>query len=118
MNGQVHLNLHFGEDLWWKGVILVGFSEEVVFRGFLLTKLAESSRFWIANLLQGSLFLAIHLPGWWLAGQFAFPGIIRIGGFVFLFGIFLGWVLKRSGSLWACMILHSANNFSSFAIIG
>ena len=33
MKQHVHVKFDFGAQLWWKGVILVGFSEEVVFRG-------------------------------------------------------------------------------------
>lgn len=113
---HVHVRFDFGPQLWWKGVILVGFSEEVVFRGFLLPQLAERLSFRAANLLQAAMFLAMHVPGWMLLHQFVLPGILMSVGFVFLIGVVLGIIWKRSGSLWACMVIHSVGNFCSFAI--
>lgn len=115
--GHVHVNFQFGQGLWWKGVILVGFSEEVVFRGYLLREFARETRFWIANAAQALLFLAVHIPGWILLGQFSFPGAIRLAGYVVFVGLLLGAVWKRSRSLWACMLIHSLSNFCSFAIL-
>ena len=113
---HVHVNFDFGAQLWWKGVILVGFSEEVVFRGFLLPQFAERMSFRTANLLQATMFLATHVPGWILLHQFVLPGILTSVGFVFLIGVVLGIIWKRSGSLWACIVIHSVNNFCSFAV--
>ena len=113
---HVHVNFDFGAQLWWKGVILVGFSEEVVFRGFLLPQFAERMSFRAANLLQATMFLATHVPGWILLHQFVLPGILTSVGFVFLIGVVLGIIWKRSGSLWACIVIHSVNNFCSFAV--
>jgi len=113
---HVHVNFDFGAQLWWKGVILVGFSEEVVFRGFLLPQFAERMSFRAANLLQAAIFLATHVPGWILLHQFVLPGILTSVGFVFLIGVVLGIIWKRSGSLWACIVIHSVNNFCSFAV--
>jgi uncharacterized protein len=117
LKGHVHVNLLIGQGLWWKGVILVGFSEEVVFRGFLLQEFAKRTSFWMANLAQATLFLIIHCAGWILLGQFSIPGVFRPGGYVFLFGLLLGVVWKKSGSLWSCIVLHSINNLCSFAIV-
>lgn len=114
--GHVQINVHIGRDLWWKAVILVGFSEEVVFRGFLLAEFAKRTRFWIANLAQAGLFLAIHCPGWALGGQFVFPGIMRLAGFIFVIAVVLGVVWKKSGSSWGCILIHSINNFCSLAM--
>ncbi len=116
MNHAVHVKFDFDAQLWWKGVVLVGFSEEVVFRGFLLPQLAERMSFRAANLLQAAMFLAMHVPGWILLHQFVLPGILTSLGFVFLIGVVLGIAWKRSGSLWACIVIHSVNNFCSYAL--
>ena len=116
MNGSVHIRFDLGRELWWKSIILVGFSEEVVFRGFVLQRLTEKKRFWIANLIQSALFLLIHCPGWLFLGQFVFPGILHAAAYIFAIGLFLGVVNKKSESLWPCMIIHSVNNFCSLAI--
>jgi membrane protease YdiL (CAAX protease family) len=117
LKGHVRVNLLIGQGLWWKGVILVGFSEEVVFRGYLLQEFAKRTSFWMANLAQAMLFLIVHCAGWMILGQFSTPGVFHTGGYVFLFGLLLGVVWKKSGSLWSCILLHSISNLCSFAIL-
>lgn len=110
------INLDFGLNLWIGPVLLVGLSEEVLFRGFFLRKLAERISFLRANLLQASLFLLIHVPGWALLGKFTHPAIIYSACYILGMGLLLGFVLKKSNSLWGCMAIHSLSNFASFAI--
>lgn len=66
--------------------ILIGFFEEIPFRGFLLQKLQEKFPFWISNLLSSLLFLGIHLPGWILLHTLTWSNVISI----------LGWGYFRS----------------------
>jgi len=116
-NGYVRFNLNFSCDLWWKAVILVGFSEEVLFRGFILQKFSESIKFWQANIINSILFTLIHFPGWIFLNQFIMPHIIQPIAFIFIFAFIQGFIFKKSNSLWACIIIHSVNNFLSFALI-
>jgi membrane protease YdiL (CAAX protease family) len=116
LHGHTSINLRLGAELYWKAIITVGLSEEVVFRGYLLREFSGRMHFWPANLLQSAAFLAIHVPGWILLHQFAFPGILRLAGYVFLAGAVLGFIWKQTGSLWGCIIAHSVSNFCSFAI--
>jgi hypothetical protein len=116
MKGQVRINFHLGGAIWWKAIALVGLSEEVVFRGYLLREFAGRARFWKANLAQTALFLIIHFPGWILSGQFHFPAILHMGGYILGAGLFLGMMWKKTNSLWTCMLIHSASNFCSLAI--
>ena len=46
---------------------LIGFIEEVPFRGFILQKLEERIGHALAIVTSSTLFLAIHLPGWIVA---------------------------------------------------
>src|SRR4029453_9218246 len=63
--GLPHLTL---DRVTWNSVLgtsfLVGFIEEIPYRGFMLRKFEERVGFWLANLVTSLLFLAIHLPGW------------------------------------------------------
>jgi hypothetical protein len=116
MTGSWRLNFHIGANRWVGPVALVGLSEEVAFRGFFLQKFAERIGFAWANLLQAVLFLLIHVPGWILLGQFRLPALVQLTGTVLLFALFAGWLLRRTGSLWACMLVHSFNNLASFVV--
>lgn len=93
------------------------FCEEVLFRGFFLQRLAERLNFWIANLLSATAFVIIHFPGWVLIEQtgilpFRFLTIFDI----LLLGLISGWLLRRSGTLWACVTLHAINNLLSLVL--
>jgi membrane protease YdiL (CAAX protease family) len=118
MSGSWQLDFRIGAQRWVGPVALVGLSEEVAFRGFFLQKFSERMGFARANLLQALLFLLMHLSGWILLGQFRFPSVFRLTGSVLLFALFSGWLLRRSRSLWACMIAHSFNNLASFVVPG
>jgi uncharacterized protein len=115
-SGYWVLNFDIGPNRWIGPVLLVGLSEEVVFRGFYLLQLGRRTGFFQANLLQTGLFLLIHGPGWYLLGQLHSTGILTSMGTLIYISLLLGWILRRSGSLWACMIVHSCNNFASFAV--
>src|SRR5215468_4335728 len=63
--GRPHLSL---ERVTWNSVLgtsfLIGFFEEIPYRGFMLRKFSERMNVWLANLVTSLLFLSIHLPGW------------------------------------------------------
>lgn len=108
----------FAWGKWVSGVLLVGFTEEVVFRGYLLQKLAERLSFGRANLLTSVLFCLVHVPRWIRDGRSVGLGLAAAALFLVAFALLLGWVLRRSGSLWACILAHSIVNFTSFALGG
>ena len=100
-------------SITWNSVlgtsILIGFFEEVPYRGFILQKFEERFDFWIANLMSSALFLGIHLPGW------ISLHLLRMGNvvFVFTFGFILAIVFRYTRSLWSAIISHSLNDFLS-----
>ena len=104
------------ERVTWNSVLgtscLVGFIEEIPYRGFMLQKFTERVGFWLANLLTSLLFLGIHLPGW-----MAFHAVSAgMAGTVFIIGAVLAIAFRYSGSLWAPILAHSANDFLSFVL--
>lgn len=83
----------------WAGVfLLVGFSEEYVFRGYPLFTLSTGMRFWPAALLLSALFGAIHLNN----GGEDWLGAFTAG----LIGLFFCLTLRRTGSLWFAIGAH------------
>jgi membrane protease YdiL (CAAX protease family) len=91
---------------------LVGFIEEIPYRGFMLQKFGERVEFWIANLITSLLFLAVHVPGW-LALHTLRAGIAVT---IFVFGAVMGVAFRYSQSLWAAIVTHSTNDFLSFVL--
>ncbi|MEZ4652980.1 MAG: CPBP family intramembrane glutamic endopeptidase [Candidatus Eisenbacteria bacterium] len=80
--------------------VLVPITEELAFRGLLFGRLAERWGTLRALLLTSALFAILHLDP---IGKFAFAFVCGL--------LYLG-----SGSLWAPIALHAANNFFALAI--
>ena len=91
---------------------LAALLEEIAFRGWLMTRVAEIGRFdkrwWIASLLATSaLFGAIHVYQ-------GLSGVIATG----LTGAVFGSLYLATGrNLWACVIAHGTLDTIGFAMI-
>ena len=116
LKGKAGFNFNIGSDFLWKAIILVGFSEEVLFRGFFLQKMEGVSRFWAANIIGAILFVLVHFPGWIFLNQFVLPNILGSIAYILVFGLIQGIILKKADSLWACMLIHSFSNLYSVMI--
>lgn len=98
-------------DLWWgvviAAVVLAPLWEEVTFRGFLLSALAKTRLgFWPAAAVSAALWTALH------AG-YSWPGLVS----VFLAGMGLSWIMKRTGSMRAVVIAHGVINAFALTVI-
>lgn len=111
-----HIQFHaiLNMEVWFNGIILAGFTEELLFRGFFLQKLSSVISFWKANVITAFLFLSIHFPGWIYRGTFTVMNIDILG--IFILGIVSGYILKKTNSLWACIFIHAINNFISLSL--
>jgi membrane protease YdiL (CAAX protease family) len=89
--------------LWALVCLLVGLTEEFLFRGYLLATLSSGMGFWPAAFILSLLFGAVHLtnPGETL------PGLIG----VFAIGMFFCLTVRRTGDLWFAIGMHAAFNF-------
>ncbi len=86
------------------------FSEELLYRGFILTTLSERLRFWQANVITTLLFVLIHWP-YYLWAQGFTPWLVTFSIGIFIIGLILGWLVKLTNSLWPSVGMHIANNF-------
>jgi membrane protease YdiL (CAAX protease family) len=97
----------------WNSVLstslLVGFVEEIPYRGFIFQRLNEWFSFPVASLISSLLFLLIHLPGWLSLHLFR----TQVAIFVFIFGVVMTVLLRYARSLWAPIVSHSLNDFFS-----
>lgn len=92
-------------------VVLIAFSEELVFRGYVLSNLLESfSNKWIALLLSALGFAIFHFSG---------PGINALAfANLFLAGILLGINYIYTRNLWFSIFLHISWNFFQGPLLG
>lgn len=75
-------------------------SEELLFRGFALSALAQwRFGFWPAALLVNTVWSAFHFG-------YSAVGMLE----VFIGGVYLSWLLWRSGSIWLPVICHAVTN--------
>jgi hypothetical protein len=97
--------------LWPVTALAVGIgaplSEELLFRGFLLSALARwRGGFWPAALIANAVWTSFHV-GYSIAGVFE----------VFVGGLYLSWLLWRTGNLWLPIIAHAATNTFFLAVL-
>jgi membrane protease YdiL (CAAX protease family) len=99
-------------NIWYNLILTVGFMEEIPLRGLVFQKLNEYLRFWPATVLSSLVFMVMHFPAWIAQGQ-PFAYFLTTGFYVLVFAGIMCVILKRSGSLWGCIIIHSMNDFIS-----
>jgi membrane protease YdiL (CAAX protease family) len=92
--------------------VLVGFIEEIPYRGFMLQKLTEYFGFWPAALGTSLLFVAVHIPGWVALHMLRVDTAVTI----LVFGAVMALAFRYARSLWAPILAHSANDFISFVL--
>lgn len=92
--------------------MLVGLSEELMFRGILLRGLHRTLGIWPAIIGSTLLFAAIHLLNVFLTGDFS-AAMVQAAA-AFLSGLFLVAVRLRTGSLWTGLVLHGLWDFCTF----
>ncbi|HEY6929184.1 MAG TPA: type II CAAX endopeptidase family protein [Thermoanaerobaculia bacterium] len=112
---QIHgLALH-GTELWksalvwWLAMMLLGLSEEFLFRGYPLVTLARGMGFWPAALLLSALFGGVH--------YFFKPMETWIDGVsVGLYGLFWCLTFRRTGSLWFAIGFHAMSDYADMVL--
>jgi membrane protease YdiL (CAAX protease family) len=82
------------------------FAEELFFRGFLFGLYQRTQPLWVAYLVPGVIFAALHLE----PGRMNLTQMAGLGIGIFLLGMLLTWLYQRSGSLYPGMLAHAVNN--------
>ncbi len=89
-------------------VLVAPVLEEMIFRGLFQSVLVEwlgQSMRWGVVLITSTVFALIHMD------VVPIPAVVGL----FVFGIVLGWLYERTGSLWPSILVHVG--FNSFNII-
>jgi uncharacterized protein len=91
-------------------IVIIAFSEELVFRGYILNNLMQSFNKWIALFISAILFALAHSLN---------PGVnlLSVGG-LFLAGILLGINYIYTKNLWFAILFHLSWNFFQGPILG
>lgn len=92
-------------------IIQTGLAEELLFRGFLLKRLAKSFGFQVGNLVQSIVFGCVH--GAMLWSVLSLHVILLVVLTTALAGYLMGWMNERvaGGSIVTSWCIHSIVNF-------
>jgi membrane protease YdiL (CAAX protease family) len=79
-------------------VVLAPFAEEIFFRGFFFAGISNRYGYGWGAVFSALIFAMAHLmqPGAFLP--------------IFLLGLLMAWLYRKTGSIWACIITHSVYN--------
>ena len=104
---------YFANYLLWVGLILyigVGFFEETLARGFVMTALKTTRNKWIIVILSSLIFGLLHI---------ASPNVTLLSlANITMFGVLLAYLFIKTGRLWAPMGIHITWNFVNGNIFG
>lgn len=96
-------------------MLLVGFIEELIFRGFLFRSLLKRDSAPAAITISAVTFGIGHIVNL-LAGQGGIESLVQVV-FAVSWGFLFTLVFYKSGSLWICIIVHGlVDVFSKFAL--
>lgn len=101
-------------DYGWGGFLIAlvlslgtAFSEELVFRGYIFTRLWRLwQKEWLANLVSAFLFVLIHLPISVFTLSYTPVVMLAYLFLVFVFGFASAFVFARTQNLTASVLLH------------
>ncbi len=95
--------------------LMVGFSEETMFRGILFRALRSRLGIWSAILVTTVAFGSVHILNGFGTGDFgaAFLQAITAGAS----GLLLIAILLQTGSLWAAIIFHALWDWATFLVV-
>jgi membrane protease YdiL (CAAX protease family) len=111
-------HISFTKNIWiLLNIPFAPIIEELVFRGFLLTKLEKQMEGMQAVIATSIVFTVMHFPGWILLSHMTPIVLIMTSAQVFIFGFILGVIKRQSKSVYSGMAVHIINNFLTFGTI-
>lgn len=87
----------------------VGFSEEAIFRGFVLSRLSARFSPLASNLIAAAIFALVHIPIRLMGGVTAAELIISLA-ILFVWGLSFNVLMRRTGNITGLAILHAVLN--------
>ena len=98
--------------------LMVGFSEEVVFRGYLLNATIDEKSPWKAILINAAMFLLIHFPIWIRTGVLAMYLLRLVFMQIVMLSLLFTWGFWKSRSILPAVLLHTVWDIAVFALVG
>lgn len=97
----------FIPEYWGRYFLVVGITEEFLFRGYFLNALRKRFSFGPANVIQALAFASMHIPRYLTIVPTMSPvawvtNLVTVA----VLGLLFGWLYERSHSLWPGIIIH------------
>lgn len=97
----------FIPQFWGRYFLVVGVTEEFLFRGYFLNALLQKFTLTTANVIQALAFASLHIPRYLTTVPTMNPALwISNLVSVFILGLLFGWLYARSRSLWPGIAVH------------
>lgn len=101
---------------------IVGFVEEIVFRGWGYNSLTNILSYKKATVITTILFILIHIPSYFIKffrfGAFDFIGMIGQISSALIWGIIFCWLLKKGKTIWNPILAHTIYDLMYTLLIG
>jgi membrane protease YdiL (CAAX protease family) len=99
------------QGLYLLAMLVVAFVEEFIFRGYIQLRLMD----WLGEtwgwVITAVLFTLWQVPQKLLLGAGSASDLAISLGTLLLFGLLLGWIMRRSGSVLATTVFHALHNW-------
>jgi uncharacterized protein len=110
---KISPQIDFKRDVYFiLGTMLVGVLEEIPMRGFYLQKFESRMGFLKANILSSLLFTSLHVFD--LIQDEA--NLVFSLALLFIVSLWLGYIFKKTKSLWTVIIVHSIYNLAVYIL--
>ena len=114
LHGDIDLSMGRFEVLYLlcalASVCVQSAAEELVTRGYMMGALRERYPVWVAILVNSVFFGVLHLSN---------PGVTALSiAQIVLIGLLLSLIVYYQGSLWMCIAIHTAWNFTQNFLFG
>ncbi|MEX1376793.1 MAG: type II CAAX endopeptidase family protein [Eubacteriales bacterium] len=96
--------------IYFLGFLMQGASEEIMFRGYLMTSLAKAKNIFWAIIISSIIFAVAHS----LNPNMSWLPALNL----FLYGVFAALIFLRTKNIWLVSALHSAWNYFQGNIFG
>lgn len=96
-------------------VIVAPLAEEVLFRGYLFSKIRKRAPFWVTMLLVSLTFASLHLLGANAQGEMQLQWNVAVD--VFALSLVLCSLREVTKSIWSGVLLHALKNGLAFYLL-
>ncbi len=102
--------------------IIIGFAEEIVFRGWGYHALLKVTTDRKAVILSTIFFVFVHWPAYFVKlyrfGAFDFPGMLMQSLSAAVWGLTFCWLVKRGKTIWNPIIAHAFYDLAFVLLVG